>query len=125
MLHAIVIMFPTTIKRLTVHVLMLKLSCSTGRTTAECTLMLLITNHWQKQQQQQQQPRMIGYRFLQQTSPAAAPRMRAVKPDVLPIHPGNGAYATEPTMDGRTMQTFFSFSSGFMTLRSDMFFARK
>ena len=51
--------------------------------------------------------------------------MRAVKPEVLPIHPGNGAYATEPTMDGRTMQTFFNFSSGFMTLRSDMFFARK
>ena len=86
---------------------------------------MLLIAFLQQKQQHQQQPRTTSYRFLQQASPAAAPRMRAVKPEVLPIHPGNGAYATEPTMDGRTMQTFFSFSSGFMTLRSDMFFARK
>ena len=59
------------------------------------------------------------------TSPAVAPSMKAVKPDVLPTQPGNGACATEPTMDGRTMQMFFSFRPGCITCRSDRFFARK
>ena len=57
--------------------------------------------------------------------PAAAPKMRPVKPDLLPMYPGHGAYATAPTMEGRTMQTFLSTLAGLRTLRSVSVFPRK
>ena len=58
-------------------------------------------------------------------SPAAAPKMRPVKPDLFPMYPGQGAYATAPTMDGRTMQTCLSAIVGLRTLRSVRAFPRK